>query len=151
MNENRKTMVMMCNMYQKTEVSGAWKGQYHGETGENDTDVGKKTDDSADNLCDFGVDGKKKFDEAEKKEEDCHVKQERNNLNDHANLKFLDAKEKGRANSDAMNWRLRIPDEFVVSADPLLDKCGKESARETDAEAEEPKDIHVNSIASRCK
>jgi hypothetical protein len=81
--------------------------EYHGETGENDTDVGKKTDDSAENLCDFSVDGRKKFDEAEKKEEDCHVQVI---LNDHANLKFLDAKEKERANSDVMFWRLRIPD-----------------------------------------
>lgn len=124
---------------------------YDGEASENDINCNKETDDCTDNLRDFAVEGKKKFDEAEKKEEDCRVQQEGNILNYHANLKFLDAKEKGRANSDAMYWRLRIPDEFVVSADPLLDKCSKESARETDAEAEEPEDIHVNSIASRCK
>jgi hypothetical protein len=41
--------------------------EYHGETGENDINGGKKTDDCVDNLCDFAVDEKKKFDEAEKK------------------------------------------------------------------------------------
>jgi hypothetical protein len=66
-------------------------------------------------------------------------------------LKSLDAKEKESANSDAMYWLLRIPDEFEVSTDPLLHKCSQEAARETDAEAEEPKDIHANSIALRCK
>ena len=79
------------------------------------------------------------------------MQQERDILNNHANLKFLDAKEKERANSDAMYWRLRIPDEFEASADPLLHKRSKEAARETDAEAEEPKDIHANSITLRCK
>jgi len=123
--------------------------EYHGEAGENDVDGGKETDGCTDNLCDFVVDGKKKIDEAEKKEEDCHVQQERDILNDHANLKCLDAKEKERANSDAMFWRLRIPDEFEASADPLLHKRSKEAARETDAKAEEPKDIHANSITSR--
>ena len=77
--------------------------------------------------------------------------QERNILNYHANLKLLDAKEKGRADSDAMYWRLRIPDESEASADPLLHKRGKETARETDAEAEEPKDIHTDSIGLGCK
>jgi hypothetical protein len=123
--------------------------EYHRETGENDINGGKETDGCADNLCDFVVDGKKKVYEAEKKEEDCHVQQERDILNDHANLKFLDAKEKERANSDAMYWRLQIPDKFEVSADPLLHKRSKEAAREADAEAEEPKDIHANSITLR--
>jgi hypothetical protein len=125
--------------------------EYHGEASENDINGGKETDDCADNFCDFVVDDKKKFDEAEKKEEDCPVQQERNILNDHADLKSLDAKEKERANSGAMYWLLRVPDEFEVSTDPLLHKCSKEAAREADAEAEEPKDIHANSVASRCK
>jgi hypothetical protein len=79
------------------------------------------------------------------------VQQERDILNDRANLKFHEAKVNVRANSDAMFRRPRIPEEFEVSADPLLDKRSKEAARETDAEAEEPKDIHANSTASRCK
>jgi hypothetical protein len=122
--------------------------EYQGEAGENDINGGKKTDGCADNLCDLVVDGKKKFDQAGKKEEDCHVQQKRDILNDHANSKFLDAKEKERANSDAMYWGLRIPDVFEASADPLLHERSKEAARETDAEAEEPKDIHANSITS---
>jgi hypothetical protein len=123
--------------------------EYHREAGENNINGGKETDSCADNLCDFVVDDKKKFDEAEKKEEDCHVQQERDILDDHASLKFLDAKEKERANSDAMYWRLRIPDEFEASADPLLHKRSKEAARETDAETEEPKNIYANNAGSR--
>ena len=64
-------------------------------------------------------------------------------------MKFLDAKEKERANSDAMYWRLRIPDKLEASTDPLLHKRSEEAARETDAEAEEPKDIYAYSITSR--
>jgi hypothetical protein len=77
------------------------------------------------------------------------VQHERDILNEHANLKFLGAREKERANSDAMYWRLRIPYEYEASADPLLYKRSKDTARETDAEAEEPKDIHANSKRSR--
>ena len=123
--------------------------EYHGEAGENDINGGKETYGCADNLCDLVVDGKKKFNQADKKEEDCHVQQERDILNDHANSKFLDAKEKERADSDVMYWCLRIPDLFEASADPLLHERSKEAARKADAEAEEPKDIHANSIASR--
>ncbi len=123
--------------------------EYHGEAGENDVNGAKETDGRADNPCDFVVDRKKEFDEADKKKEDCHVQQERDILDDQTNLKFLDANEKERANSDAMCWRLRIVDEFEASTDPLLHKRSKEAAREADAEAEEPKDIHADSIAGQ--
>jgi hypothetical protein len=41
--------------------------------------------------------------------------------------------------------------EPIVPADPLLDERCAEAARESDDEAEEPKDIHVDGIAWRCE
>lgn len=41
--------------------------------------------------------------------------------------------------------------EPIVPADPLLHKRGTEAARESDDEAEEPKDIHVDGITWRCE
>jgi len=123
--------------------------EYYGETGKDDINGHKNTYDGADNLCDFVVDGKKKFDEASTKKEDCHVQQERHDFDEHADLKFLNAGEKECANSDAMYWGVRMPGELKVPADPLLHKRGTEAARETNGEAEEPKDIHVNGITTR--
>lgn len=41
--------------------------------------------------------------------------------------------------------------ELAVPANPLLHERGTETARESDAETEEPKDIYVNSKTWRCE
>jgi hypothetical protein len=66
-------------------------------------------------------------------------------------MEFSDAGEKKCANSDTMYWRVRLLGEPIVPADPLLHKCGTKTTRESDDEAEEPKDIHVDGITWRCE
>ena len=71
-------------------------------------------------------------------------------LNDQPYVKFLNAVEQEGTNPDTMQWRLLCPFcETKVPANPLLYKSGSETARETETETEEPKNVYLNRITSR--
>jgi hypothetical protein len=64
--------------------------------------------------------------------------------------KFNAAMEK-RTNSDTHDWVMRNLSESYVPAEPLLHQRRKEPTRETEAETEEPKYVHVDESTLRPK
>ncbi len=94
---------------------------------EEDVDDRNKTGDGAkDNMNNFIIEVEKKFDEARGKKKDFRDAagwecSQRPN----ANMELLDTREKESANSDAVNWRVRILSE---PEDPLLHKQSIEVA-----------------------
>ena len=54
-------------------------------------------------------------------------------------------------NSDANYWVIRKLGESDISAEPLLDQRGKEATCETEAETEEPKDVHIDGRTWGCE
>lgn len=80
--------------------------KYHGETGEEEVNGRKDTDDCKDNVRDLVVDIEKEYDEASKEKEDRRVQKEGDVFNYEANMEFFDAGEKKGANSDTMCWRV---------------------------------------------
>ena len=120
--------------------------EYCWEKGEDEVDHSNDSDDYDDNLRDLVIDSKKEVDQASEEKEDCDVQHDGYVFDHPAYMECLNAFEKEYTDSGAAYWHIWMLGKPDIPAKSLLYETGGEAARETEAETEEPKDVHVNDM-----